>query len=96
MDERPAETNAAPAAGIGGMTARLVFGWVVTVLGVLVTLGTIGGSLYVIFSAETTKQFAALLVSAFFFAAFPALMGLGLVIWGRRLVLRSRPGGQGH
>ena len=96
MDERPAETKAAPAAGMGRTTARLVLGWVITVLGVLVTLGTIGGSLYVIFSAETTKQFAALLVSAFFFAAFPALMGLGLVIWGRKMVLRSRPGNKGR
>ena len=92
MDEHKAPTDRAAAGGAGRLSARAVVGWVITILGVLVTTGTIGGSLYVIFSAETTKQFTALLVSAFFFAAFPALMGLGLVIWGRRMVLGSRTG----
>ena len=90
MDERPSPSNHVMAGRSGGLSARTALGWVITVLGALVTIGTIGGSVYVIFSADTTKQFAALLVSAFFFAAFPALMGLGLVIWGRRLVLGER------
>ena len=47
-------------------------------------------SLYVILSADTTKQFTALLISSTFFAAFPLLLGLGLILWGRALVLRSR------
>ena len=90
MDEQKAQIDHAAAGGASRFSARAVAGWVITVLGALVTIGTIGGSLYVILSAETTKQFTALLVSAFFFAAFPALMGLGLVIWGRRMVLGSR------
>ena len=69
---------------------RLIVGWAVTGFGVLVTAATIVISIAVLVSAETTAQFTALLVSSLFFAAFPALMGLGLVIWGRRLVLRSR------
>lgn len=72
--------------------AALAFGWAVTLLGVLVTLATLGGSLYVIVGADSTEHFLALIVASLFFAAFPALMGLGLVIWGRKLVIRSRSG----
>ena len=93
MDDRPAIAGKEPASPSGQAGARIVLGWIVTVLGALFTLSTIGVSLYVIFLAETTKQFAALLVSASFFAAFPALMGLGLIIWGRRMVLGTRAGG---
>ncbi len=94
MAEQPDAPGEA-AHGLPGRISRgLVFGWAITVLGAMVTLGTIGVSLFVVFSADTTKQFAALLVSAFFFAAFPALTGLGLIIWGRKLVLRSRAGSQ--
>ena len=75
--------------GIGGVFARTALGWAVFLAGILVTVGTLVISAFVILSAETTGQFAALLVSAFFFAAFPFLTGLGLVIWGRKLVLRS-------
>ena len=78
--------------GSGRSRSGVVLGWVLSVLGIAVTLTTIAISAYVILSADTTKQFTALLVSSTFFAAFPALTGLGMILWGRKLVMRSRAG----
>ena len=82
-----------PASGKG--KAGLIIGWVITGFGTLVTAATLVISIAVLVSAETTTQFMALLVSSLFFAAFPALMGLGLVIWGRKMVLKARAGNPG-
>ena len=79
--------------GSGHSRSGIVFGWVLTTLGIVITLATLAVSAYLILSADTTKQFTALLISSTFFAAFPALTGLGLILWGRKLVLRSRAGG---
>ena len=94
MSERPdlADGGPAPDATRGG--AGSIIGWTITGLGIAVTLTTIAVSLYVILSADTTKQFTALLISSTFFAAFPLLLGLGLILWGRTLVLRSRSAGR--
>lgn len=87
--------NEQPGSGTDRGKTRLIIGWAITGFGVLVTAGTIVISIAVLVSAETTTQFTALLVSSLFFAAFPTLMGLGLVIWGRKMVLKARAGGPG-
>lgn len=95
MSEHPdlAEDGTAPE-GKPGSTGSII-GWTITGLGIAVTLATIVVSLYVILSADTTEHFAALLISSSFFAAFPLLMGLGMILWGRTMVLRSKYGSEG-
>ena len=84
-----------PGSGTESGRTRLIVGWAITGFGVLVTAATLVISIAVLVTAETTTQFTALLVSSLFFAAFPALMGLGLVIWGRKMVLKARTGRPG-
>ena len=84
--------NDAKNPGSGPGQTGTVFGWALTILGIAVTLTTLAVSGYIVLSADTTEHFAALLISSTFFAAFPALMGLGMILWGRKLVLRSRAG----
>ena len=95
MSERPDLAEDSPTPDPARGAAGSIVGWTITGLGIAVTLATIAVSLYVILSADTTEHFAALLISSSFFAAFPLLMGLGLILWGRTLVLRSRSAGGG-
>lgn len=71
-------------------TVGLVAGWSVTALGVLVVAVTVGVSLYLIVSAEPGIQFVGWFFTMLFFGAFPAMMGLGLIVWGGRIVRRVR------
>jgi hypothetical protein len=41
-------------------------------------------------SAESGIKFVGWFFTMLFFGAFPAMMGLGLVIWGGRIVRRAR------
>ncbi len=95
MSEHPDLTESVSAPERKRGSAGSIIGWTITGLGIAVTLATIAVSLYVILSAETTEHFAALLISSSFFAAFPFLMGLGMILWGRTMVLRSRSGSDG-
>lgn len=80
-----------PGAPVGRpVSTGLVTGWVVTALGALVIAITIGICLYLVLSADTSMQFVGWFFAMLFFGAFPALTGLGLVIWGGRLVRRAR------
>jgi len=88
-DTEPALDESGTPAGVS-ITAGLVTGWALTALGVSVIAATVGVCLYLTFSADNSIQFVGWFFVMLFFGAFPALMGLGLVIWGGRIVHRSR------
>ncbi len=72
------------------VTIGLITGWGVTVLGALVFAVTVGISLYLIVTADSGIQFVGWFFTMLFFGAFPAIMGLGLIVWGGRIVRRAR------
>jgi len=57
----------------------------------VVIVVTVAVTLYLMVTADTAVKFVGWFFVMLFFGAFPAMMGLGLVIWGGRLVRRSRP-----
>ena len=90
MADFDSASNKTPAPAGGPMTIGHMIGWAVTAFGVLVIAVTVGISLYLIVSAESGIQFVGWFFTMLFFGAFPAMMGLGLVIWGGRIVRRAR------
>lgn len=88
-ESRPASDGPATPAG-SPAPFGLIAGWAVTALGALVIAATFGVTLYLVLSADTPMQFVGWFFAMLFFGAFPAMMGLGLVIWGGRIVRRSR------
>ena len=74
----------------GPVTVGLIAGWAVTGIGGLVVAVTVAVSLYLMVNAKSGIEFAGWFFAMLFFGAFPALMGLGLIVWGGRIVRRAR------
>lgn len=91
MTERPREPTRPDRIGGGSIPAGRIAGWIVTALGAAVIAVTVAVTLYLMVTADSSVKFVGWFFVMLFFGAFPAMMGLGLVIWGGRLVRRSRP-----
>lgn len=90
MTELPSEPDRPGVTDDGPVPAGRIVGWIMTTIGAVVIVVTVAVTLYLMVTADTATKFVGWFFVMLFFGAFPAMMGLGLVIWGGRLVRRSR------